>query len=81
MKCDKCGEAIEDNIAYEFRDKKLCDDCYIDLLIGTPDIDISKLPPDIQSSFHNIMKGWNRNRPNRHHHYRLPELNITKKGD
>jgi hypothetical protein len=81
VKCDKCGEAIENNLPYEFRDKRLCDDCYIDLLIGTPDVDISRLPPDIQSTFHNIMKGWHRDRPNRHHYYRLPKLNITKKDD
>ena len=51
MKCDKCAETIKDKFVYEFKDKRLCDDCYIDLLIGTPDVDISKLPPEIQSSF------------------------------
>jgi len=79
MKCDKCGEVIQDTVVYEFKDKKLCDDCYIDLLIGTPDVDISKLPPEIQSDFHNVIKGWHRNRPNRHHYYKLPNLNNLEK--
>jgi hypothetical protein len=80
MNCDKCGEVIQDNVVYEFKDNKVCDDCYIDLLIGTPDVDISKLPPEIQSDFYTVMKGWHRNRPNRHHYYKLPKLNnIGKK--
>jgi hypothetical protein len=79
MKCDKCGEAIKDDVVYEFKDRKLCDDCYIDLLIGTPDVNISKLPPEIQSGFHNIMKAWNRDRPNRHHYYKIRKLNNAVK--
>ncbi len=77
MKCDKCGEVIQDYVFYEFKDKRVCDDCYIDLLIGNPDVDISKLPPEIQSNFFNVMKGWHRHRPNRHHHYKLPKLKNT----
>ena len=73
MKCNKCGETIKDNVVYEFKDKKLCDDCYIDLLIGTPDVDISKLPPEIQAGFLKVMQGWHRDRPNRHHYYKLPK--------
>ena len=60
MKCGKCGETIADNIVYEFKDKEVCDDCYIDLLIGTPDVDISKLPAEIQSDLHRVMKNWHR---------------------
>ncbi len=30
MKCDKCLDKIQNNAVYEFKDKKLCDDCYID---------------------------------------------------
>ena len=79
MKCEKCGDEIQDKVEYEFRNKKLCDDCYIDLLIGTPDVDISKLPPEIQSVLQNVMKNWHRNRPNRHHYYKLPKFNKTGK--
>jgi hypothetical protein len=70
MKCDKCLDKIQNNVVYEFKDKKLCDDCYIDLLIGTPDVDISKLPPEIQSGLQNVMKYWHRDRPNRHHYWK-----------
>jgi hypothetical protein len=40
MKCDKCAETIKDDVVYEFKDKNPSEDCYIDLLIGTPDVDI-----------------------------------------
>ena len=67
LKCDKCGESIQDDMVYTFKDRKVCDDCYIDLIIGVPDVDISKLSPEIQSHLHPVMKNWHRDRPNRHH--------------
>ena len=73
MKCDKCDKSIKDNNIYEFKDKKLCDDCYIDLLIGTADVDISRLPAEIQSGFLKVTQGWHRDRPNRHHYLKFPE--------
>ena len=77
MKCEKCGEAVPGNAVYEFRDKKLCDDCYIDLIIGTPDVDIKKLPQEVQTQFHKVMKGWHRRRPNRHHYLKYPSRDDT----
>ena len=68
MKCNKCSRNIQEKDIYEFKDKQLCDDCFIDLILGVPDQDISKLPPEVQAGFHNIMKGWHRDRPNRHHY-------------
>ena len=29
MKCEKCGEIIQDNNIYKFRDKTLCENCCI----------------------------------------------------
>ena len=75
MNCDKCGEALDEINIYRFRDKQLCDDCYIDMMVGTPDIDFSKLPPEVQSRLRNIKRGWNRNRPNKHH-YRNPPTSM-----
>ena len=74
MRCDKCGERIEDEIGYEFKDKLVCDDCYLDLLIGTPNVDVSKLPPEVRSGLEGVMKNWHRVRPNRHHYYKLPKV-------
>jgi len=34
MKCDKCKEVIQDNDAYKYREKTLCEDCYIDMLLS-----------------------------------------------
>jgi len=31
MKCEKCGEIIQDNNIYKFRGKTLCENCYIDI--------------------------------------------------
>jgi hypothetical protein len=80
MKCEKCGEIIKDNMVYEFKDKKVCDDCYIDLLIGTPDVDISKLAPEVQAGFHRVMQSWHRDRPNRHHYLKYPSLDDKETG-
>jgi DNA-directed RNA polymerase subunit RPC12/RpoP len=33
MKCEKCGQIIQDNDGYKSRDKILCEDCYIDMLL------------------------------------------------
>jgi len=66
MKCDKCGENLQDNNTYEFKGKKLCADCYIDLIIGVPDVDFSKLPPETRCQFNKVRKSWHRDRPNRH---------------
>ena len=49
MNCEKCGAVIPDNGVYEFKNKKLCDDCYIDLTIGVPDVHIAVLSPEVQS--------------------------------
>jgi hypothetical protein len=67
LKCEKCGEPVQSHTVYTFKDKKVCDDCYIDLVIGVPDVDISNLPPEVQSGFHHLMKNWHRDRPNQHH--------------
>ena len=66
MKCEKCGEIIHEDDIYRFNDKKVCDDCYIDLVEGVPRVDISNLPDETQWRFYNIMKRWFRDRPNRH---------------
>ncbi len=71
LKCDKCGNFIQENELYEFMKKKVCSDCYIDLMVGVPDVDISKLPPEIQPLFTKVKKGWHRDRPNRHHYLRF----------
>lgn len=73
MKCQKCGDILTDNDVYEFMDEKVCDDCYIDLMIGVPEIDFSALPPEFQPQAQRLKKGWNRHRPNRHHY-----LNFNK---
>ena len=67
MKCEKCWETISGMDVYKLHDKSLCDDCYIDLVEGVQKVDISNLPSEIQWKFHNVMKGWGRDRPNRHH--------------
>lgn len=72
MRCHKCDRAVPTGEVYEFKDKKLCDDCYIDLLIGVPDLDVSKLPEEVQARFHRVLKAWHRDRPNRHHHLKFP---------
>ena len=63
MKCDKCSADIDENEIYQFKGKRLCDDCYIDLVMGVPEVDISQLPPEIQPRFRDIEKNWNRDRP------------------
>jgi hypothetical protein len=63
MKCEKCNMIIKENEVYRFKGKILCDDCYIDLVMGVPEVDISQLSPELQRKFKNIKKGWNRNRP------------------
>ncbi|MDY6881853.1 MAG: hypothetical protein V2J25_06235 [Desulfatiglans sp.] len=73
MKCEKCGGRLKGDMAYTFKDRKVCDDCYIDLIIGVPDVDISKLSPEIQSHLYPLMKNWHRDRPNRHH-VKFPKL-------
>jgi NMD protein affecting ribosome stability and mRNA decay len=72
MKCEKCGDSIEGDAPYDFKGRKVCDDCYIDLMIGVPEVDISKLPPEVQSDYQRVMRGWNRHRPNRHHFLSFP---------
>ena len=32
MKCEKCGGPLRIDMAYTFKDRKVCDDCYIDLI-------------------------------------------------
>ena len=66
MKCEKCGETINGHDVYKLHDKTLCDDCYIDLVEGVQKVDISNLPSEIQWKYHNVMKRWCRDRPNRH---------------
>jgi hypothetical protein len=66
MKCEKCGETISGNDVYKLHDKTLCDDCYIDLVEGVQKVDTSNLPSEVQWKFHNVMKRWCRDRPNRH---------------
>ena len=63
MKCEKCNGDIDENEVYQFKEKDLCDDCYIDLVMGVPEVDISQLPPELQSRFRDIEKNWNRDRP------------------
>jgi len=63
MKCEKCNGDIDENEVYQFKGKDLCDDCYIDLVMGVPEVDISQLPPELQSRFRDIEKNWNRDRP------------------
>lgn len=65
-KCNKCAEPISDKGPYEFKDKKLCADCYIDLIIGVPEVDLSQLPEEVRCHFQGVRKNWNRDRPNRH---------------
>ncbi len=67
MKCQKCGDTLRDNVIYRFMDKSVCDDCYIDLMIGVPEIDFSRLPSEFQSAASRFRKSWNRDRPTRHH--------------
>lgn len=67
MNCEKCAEEIHDKNIYKFNGELFCDDCFIDVVIGVPQVDISNLPPQVKAGFHNIMKRWNRDRPNRHH--------------
>ena len=63
MKCEKCNGIIYEDEEYHFKGKNLCDDCYIDLVMGVPEVDTSRLSPELQSRFKNIKKNWNRNRP------------------
>ena len=63
MQCEKCTASIHGNDVYHFKGKTLCDDCYIDLVMGVPEIDLSRFPPELQWRFRNIKKNWNRNRP------------------
>ncbi len=63
MNCEKCTVEIHGNDIYEFKSKTLCDDCYMDLVMGVPEIDFSRLSPELQLKYKNIKKGWNRNRP------------------
>jgi len=81
MQCEKCGDRIEVDMVYTYKDKRVCDDCYIDLMIGVPDVDISKLSPEIRCGFQEVMKRWHRVRPNRHH-FRYPQsgTEISKRG-
>ncbi|MCB2181076.1 MAG: hypothetical protein KQH63_03500 [Desulfobulbaceae bacterium] len=73
MNCRKCGDHVAEGSTYEFKGMMLCDDCYIDLMLGTPDITLSKLPQEIQCQFQHVLKGWHRHRPNRHHYLHFPE--------
>jgi hypothetical protein len=63
MTCEKCTASIHGNDVYHFKGKTLCDDCYIDLVMGVPEVDISHFPPELQCRFRQIKKQWNRNRP------------------
>ncbi len=63
MRCEKCTDIIKENEVYHFRGKVLCDDCYIDLVMGVAEPDFTRFSPELQSKFRNIRKGWNRNRP------------------
>lgn len=67
MNCEKCGEEIHGNDMYKYNEKSFCDDCFIDVVIGVPQVDISNVPPEVQTSLNSMMKRWNRDRPNRHH--------------
>ncbi len=78
MKCEKCGDPIEMNNTYRFKGRKVCDDCYIDLVMGVPDVDITGLPLEIRCGFLLFMKNWHRDRPNRHH-IRFPGSGPDKK--
>ena len=63
MECEKCTEKIQGNDVYQFKGKNLCDDCYMDLVMGIERPDISSLHPQMQCRFRNMMNNWNRNRP------------------
>ena len=63
MICEKCDVVIKEDELYQFKGKNLCDDCYIDLVMGVPQVDISQLPLELQSRFRDIEKNWNRDRP------------------
>lgn len=69
MQCEKCTEEICTAQPYKFKGKELCGDCYLDLAIGVPPVDISGLEPEVQASFRPLMSRWFRDRPNRHHKY------------
>ncbi|MEJ2315113.1 MAG: hypothetical protein P8Y85_10225 [Nitrospirota bacterium] len=71
MKCQKCGDVLADNAEYEFMEKKVCDDCYIDLMMGVPEVDFAALPSEFQPAAQRFKKAWNRDRPNRHHYLRF----------
>ena len=63
MECEKCADEIQGNDVYEFKGKSLCDDCYMDLVMGIECPDISSFHPQQQYRFRNMINNWNRNRP------------------